>query len=110
MKPPEPQICLTLKPYDVAEAINLKEAAGLAGMSVRTVTNWCSQHGIGRRINGGAWKVSRVALAMLLDDDMIALAAYQAGDRASPLVGPYFARFGLKSHPQRLQSSQGSQG
>lgn len=109
MRPPEPQVCLTLIPFDVAEAINLKDAAGVAGMSVRTVTNWCSQHGIGRRINGGAWKVSRVALAMLLDDDMIALAAYQAGDRTSQLVSPYFARFGLKSLSQSSQSSQRSQ-
>jgi hypothetical protein len=29
----------------------------------------CNQHGVGRRVGGGAWLVSKVALAMFLDGD-----------------------------------------
>lgn len=95
MNPPEPQICLTLVPYDRREGLSLGEAAGVAGKSVGTVRNWCVQHGLGRRVGGGTWIVSKVALAMFLDGDMIALAAYQAGDRSSQLVDHYFQRFKL---------------
>ena len=46
---------------------------------------------IGRRVVGGPWQVSRVALAMLLDGNNAALGAYLSGDRDGPLVAPYFA-------------------
>src|SRR5215218_8766906 len=39
--------------------------------------------------------VSRVALAMPLDGDADALAAYLAGDRHGVLVAPYYERLGL---------------
>jgi hypothetical protein len=107
MRPAEPQVCLTLKPFDKREGFSLGEAADLAGKSVGTVRNWCLHHGLGRRVGGGTWVVSRVAMAMFLDDDMVALAAYQSGDRSSPLVAPYFERFNLIS--QKPQSSQSSQ-
>jgi len=97
VKPPEEQTCLTLIPFDRREAITLKEAATIAAKSPRTVNNWCVQHGIGRRIGGGVWMVSKVALAMFLDNDMLALAAYQAGDRSSAEVGRYFDRLNLTS-------------
>jgi hypothetical protein len=58
----------TLIPFHVREAISLKDAAAVAGKSQRTVRRWCSEHGIGRRIADGSWAVSRVALAMLLED------------------------------------------
>jgi hypothetical protein len=110
MRPAEPQVCLTLIPYDKREGFSLGEAADLAGKSVGTIRNWCLQHGIGRRVGGGTWVVSKVAFAMFLDDDMVALAAYQSGDRSSPLVAPYFERFNLISQkPQSSQSSQGAQ-
>lgn len=92
---PEPQICLTLIPYDKREGFSLGEAAGVAGKSVGTIRNWCIQHGLGRRVGGGVWVVSKVALAMFLDDDMSALAAYHAGDRARKDVVVYFDRFNL---------------
>ena len=107
MRPPEPQVCLTLIPYDKREGFSLGEAANLAGKSVGTIRNWCLQHGLGRRVGGGTWVVSKVAFAMFLDDDMVALAAYQSGDRSSPLVAPYFERFNLIC--QKPQSSQSSQ-
>jgi hypothetical protein len=56
---------------------------------------WSDQFGVGRRVAGGSWSVSKVALAMLLDGDYKALRAYHAGDRTSEIVAAYFARFGL---------------
>jgi hypothetical protein len=110
MRPPEPQACLTLIPYDKREGFSVGEAANLAGKSVGTIRNWCLQHGLGRRVGGGTWVVSKVAFAMFLDDDMVALAAYQSGDRSSPLVAPYFERFNLlRQKPQNAQSSQCTQ-
>jgi hypothetical protein len=53
---------------------------------------WVEEHGLGRRIGGGTWSVSRVALAMFLDGDDRALRAYHAGDRNSELVMVYFQR------------------
>lgn len=81
-----------LVPFDRAEGITLAEAAGIAGKSVSTVRGWCDQHGVGRRVGGGVWVVSRPALLMFLDGDLEALAGYHAGDRSSGLVVPYFAR------------------
>jgi hypothetical protein len=107
MRTPEPSVCLTLIPYDAREGLSLNAAAAVAGKSVGTLRNWCIQHGLGRRVGGGTWVVSRVALAMFLDGDQIALGAYQAGDRCSLLVLPYFKRFGLR--PQIPQSSQNDQ-
>ena len=56
---------------------------------------WCEEHGLGRRIGGGSWMVSRVGLAMFLDGDIKALRAYHAGDRESELVTLYFRRAAL---------------
>ena len=56
---------------------------------------WCEVHGLGRRVGGGTWSVSKVALAMFLDGDLKALKAYHARDRADPSVIAYFERAGL---------------
>lgn len=58
---------------------------------MRTIRDWCLLHDLGRRI-GGQWAVSRVALAMFLDGDQEALAAYLRGDRSSSTVIAYFER------------------
>ena len=87
-----PQILI---PFDRREAMTRRDAAKLAGKSEGTVRTWCCQHDIGRRVAGGPWCVSRIALAMLLDGDGDALAAYLAGERHGPLVASYFERFGL---------------
>jgi hypothetical protein len=84
-----------LVPFDRREAVSLKEAAKRAGKSVSTMRSWCAEDGLGRRVGGGIWMVSKVALAMFLDDDLKALKAYHAGDRTSDLVAPYFKRAGL---------------
>lgn len=84
-----------LRPFDHREGISLKDAAKRAGKSETTLRNWCTEHGIGRRVGGGVWVVSKVALAMFLDDDRKALSMYLAGDRSSPLVRRYFERVGV---------------
>jgi hypothetical protein len=89
----------------------------IAGKSERTLRNWCDEHGIGRRIAGGSWAVSKVALAMLLDGDLAALAAYRdRGARASsePVAAYYppVSSSGLASRPDPLPdpSSRGNFG
>lgn len=91
-----PQVLI---PFDRREALTLKAAADLSGFSVEKIRRWASLRDIGRKV-GGTWLVSKVALAMLLDDDMDALRAYLAGDRSSDIVLGYFERSGvlLKFH------------
>jgi len=67
----------------------------LAGKHERTIRLWCQVHGIGRHVAGGPWRVSRVALGMLLDGDQATLEAYLWGDQTSPAVVAYFNREGL---------------
>jgi len=80
-----------LVPFDKREVFDLRAAAKIAGKSESTMRIWCEAYGLGRRI-GGTWAVSKVALAMFLDDDLEALQAYHAGDRCSELVAGYFRR------------------
>jgi hypothetical protein len=87
-----------LSPFDKRECITLKEAAGIVGRSESTRRGWCDEYGLGRRIGGGPWSVSKAALAMFLDDDLKALRAYHAGDRTSDLVAAYFERAGLRAN------------
>ncbi|MBD8901400.1 hypothetical protein MBTS_03980 [Methylobacterium bullatum] len=72
------------------------EAAQQANRTERTIRMWCRDHDIGRRIAGGPWLVSRVALAMFLNGDEAALRAYLAGERQSSSVLAYFAAHGLE--------------
>jgi hypothetical protein len=83
---------LILQPFDKRECISLKQAADTAGKSESTMRSWCEAHGLGRRVGGGVWQVSKVALAMFLDGDLKALRAYHTGDRTSGLVVPFFRR------------------
>jgi len=55
-----------------------------------TWISWAARSG--PRVGGGTWAVSKVALAMFLDEDSKALRAYHAGDRASYIVMHYFRR------------------
>ena len=83
-----------LVPFADEERISIGEAAAIAGKSERTLRNWCVEYGIGRRIAGGVWAVSKVALTMLLDGDLQALAAYRDhGVRgSSEPVAKYYRR------------------
>jgi hypothetical protein len=96
VKLPERVGAQVLVPFDKREGVSLEAAAVVAGKSAGTIRNWCIQHSIGRRVGGGVWVVSKVALAMHLDGDEVALSAYLAGDRESVFVVSYFAKFGLK--------------
>ncbi len=82
--------------YNPREFISVSIAAGLAGVTPRTVQNWCCAHRIGRRIANGRWRVSRIALQMLLNDDNGALKAYLAGERADERVAAYLRCAGLQ--------------
>jgi hypothetical protein len=84
-----------LVPFDPREGIGLEDAARRSGKSATTVRNWCNQHGLGRRVGGGVWIASKVALAMHLDGDKGALKIYLSGDRSSPQVKSYFDRCGV---------------
>ena len=80
-----------LIPYDAREAITVRQAAKIARRSESTVRTWCEDYHVGRRVVGGPWQVSRVALGMLLDDNEAALNAYLSGDRSGPEVSRYFS-------------------
>ncbi|MCJ2084314.1 helix-turn-helix domain-containing protein [Methylobacterium sp. J-090] len=84
-----------LVPFNRREGLTTAEAAEQANRTERTIRMWCRDHDIGRRIAGGPWLVSRVALAMFLNDDAPSLRSYLAGDRHSPEVAAYFASEGL---------------
>ena len=85
------QLPAILRPFYLAEAIGVAEAARQAGKSERTMREWCARHRIGRII-GGRWAISQVALDMLLNGDEGSLEAYLKGDRTSERVCSYFTR------------------
>jgi hypothetical protein len=87
-----PQVLI---PYDRREAMSVRAAAKAAGYCESTIKRWCGLYFIGRRVVGGHWQVSRVALAMLLDGNEAALRTYLSGDRKMPAVIEYFKRFGI---------------
>lgn len=49
-----------------------------------------------RRVGGGQWVVSKVALAMFLDGDDVVLTAHKEGNRSNNCVVPCFRREGLE--------------
>lgn len=95
MMAPEQTTWRVLVPFDPREGISLKAASARAGKSETTIRDWCRARGLGRRVGGGSWVVSKVALAMHLDGDGEALAAYLAGDRTSAAVALYYSRHGV---------------
>jgi hypothetical protein len=80
-----------LRPYYLAEAIGVAEAARQAGKSMRTMREWCACTGSVGSL-GGRWAISQVALDMLLDGDIESLEAYLNGDRTSERVRSYYVR------------------
>jgi hypothetical protein len=95
-----------LIPYDKREGMTLDQAAKVAGKSRATLRRWCIDHNIGRRVGGGEWIVSRVALAMHLDGNEGALGTYLLGDRESERVLAYFRRMGVPSSSVEPSSHQ----
>ena len=106
-----------LQPFTLAEAITTAEAARRAGVSERTIREWCPRHGIGRK-KAGRVCVSAVALGMFLEGDELALDAYLKGDRASKMVTVYYEQLGIpvppypetptpEEHPDRYEARNG---
>jgi hypothetical protein len=87
----------TLVPFHQAEGLTVRRAAAVAGKSERTIRDWCTKFGIGRRVAGGTLIVSKVALLALLDGEESVLVSYRDhGVRASyPPVAKYFERADL---------------
>ena len=85
-----------LTPFNPKEAIVVSEAALRAGVSVSTIRYWSDRRGIGRLV-GGRYRISRLALEMVLAGDEAALELYHAGKLSHPSVAAYFERSGLAS-------------
>jgi hypothetical protein len=85
----------TLTPFWPEEAFTVKEAGFLTRKSDGTIRSWCQNNFLGRRVGGGSWLVSKVALAAFLDGDKQALNLYLRGDRTSPAVVKYYERLGI---------------
>ena len=85
----------TLTPFWPEEAFTVKEAGFLTRKSGGTIRTWCQANFLGRRVGGGSWLVSKVALAAFLDGDKQALNFYLRGDRTSPAVVKYYERLGI---------------
>ncbi|MDH2400456.1 hypothetical protein QCM77_10975 [Bradyrhizobium sp. SSUT18] len=83
-----------LEPFVSEEAMTSACAEARAGVTERTILNWSEGHGIGRLI-AGRWKISRVALEMLLEGNSAALALYLDDDREDRRVAEYFERHGV---------------
>lgn len=92
-----------LIPFDRREGLTTAQAAAVAGRTERRVRQWCVEHDLGRRVAGGPWLVSRVALDMFLNSDLKALRAYLAGDRRSEIVVTYYEAAGLRDLAERWQ-------
>jgi hypothetical protein len=92
-----------LLPFDIREALSISDAARIAGRTTVTVRTWAANFDLGRPV-GGRWMISRVALAMFLESDRLALTAYLSGDRESRVVVAYFARFGLD--PKKIEKER----
>src|SRR5581483_129477 len=74
---------------DADDAMAIKEAADLAGVSDDTVRRWAEKHGIGRRLFGaGPWIISRAALLDQLAVRAAARALRAAGPGGAAVLGP----------------------
>jgi hypothetical protein len=92
-----------LKPWNVKEAITLKQAGEIAGRCAETMRLW-AEDGLGRKIAGGRWAISYPALLMRLEGNASALKAYWKGDRTSPEVREYFEMAGVPLRASQAQA------
>jgi hypothetical protein len=70
-----------LKPWNVKEAITLKQAGEIAGRCAETMRMW-AEDGLGRKIAGGRWAISHPALLMRLEGNSSALKGLCASSSA----------------------------
>lgn len=81
--------------YEV-EHISLAEAARYVERHPDTVRRWCKQYRIARPSKGATpLKIHKPALAMIMHDDFIALAALRRGDYNDDQVARYYAFAGV---------------
>jgi hypothetical protein len=84
-----------LVPFDPREAMTTGAAAKIAGRDAHTIRNWCIESGIGRRVAGGPWAISRPLFFMFIEGRRRELAEYFDGLPLSQVHVEYFERFGL---------------
>jgi hypothetical protein len=84
-----------LVPFDPREAMTVDAAAKIAGRNARTIRNWCIESGIGRRMAGGPWAISRPLFFMFIEDKRRELTDYFDGRPLTQVHVEYFERFGL---------------
>ena len=89
---PSPHV---LRPFDRREAMSIARAAEMIGYSPATMRRLVARYDLGRRIGGGNWKVSRVALRTFVENDPEALAAYHDGRRDDPVEQRYLEAVGI---------------
>ena len=70
-----------LVPYDKREAMTVSAPPDCWSLALQFGL-WCEEYDIARKIVAGNWAVSRVALHMLLNEDLEALDAYGSGERS----------------------------
>jgi hypothetical protein len=86
---------VALVPFDPREAMTVEAAAKIAGRDTRTIRYWCAASGIGRRIAGGHWAVSRPLFFMRIENRHRELAVFFDGLPLTQVHVEYFERFGL---------------
>jgi len=87
-----------LRPLHIpkAEAITIKDAVFQFDISAETLHRYIRQFGIANQVVPSApWRISVIALAMVLDGDHDALALLRNDERNHPDVVRYFARLGV---------------
>ncbi len=89
---------IILQPFDIRESSWVSEFCAMSGLSEPQGRIVINKHLLGRRV-GRRWHVSRVLAGMYLDGNKEAMRRYRAGDRAGPLVAPYFLRLGIDPTP-----------
>ncbi|MDX7952157.1 hypothetical protein P7D22_13330 [Lichenihabitans sp. Uapishka_5] len=67
----------------------MAEAATFLGITPTHTRRIVERYDLGRRINGGRWRVSRVALRVYADANQFAMDALRAGRRMDPTLTPY---------------------
>ncbi len=78
------------------EAIGMKQAEDMTGLSAKTIKRWCKELGIGvHSCSSAPWRISAPALMMVLHGDICALELLRLGNRGHARVARYFDELGV---------------
>lgn len=78
------------------DAIGMKQAEDMTGLSSKTIKRWCLDLGIGAHSCSSApWRISAPALMMVLHGDIRALELLRQGKRDHPRVSRFFDDLGI---------------